>query len=166
MEQRDLYDINRNLTNETIYKGEKIPEGRYILVVLAIIRNSKGEFLIQKRSIQKGGKYASTGGHAKTGESSIEAMLTEIKEELGLTLKKQELKLVFSGREDSTQVFFDLYYLEKDIDLETLTLQKEEVESAHWLSFNEIEKLIKNGLFLENHIEELYRVIDILELVV
>lgn len=164
MEQRDLYDINRNLTNETIYKGEKIPEGRYILVVLAIIRNSKGEFLIQKRSLQSDGKYGSTGGHAKTGESSIEAMLTEIKEELGLTLNKEELKLVFSGREDSTQVFFDLYYLEKDIDLESLTLQKEEVESAHWLSFNEIENLIKDGLFLENHIEELYRVIDILEL--
>lgn len=164
MEQRDLYDINRNLTNETIYKGEKIPEGRYILVVLSIIRNSKGEFLIQKRSIKKDGKYGCTGGHAKTKESSIEAMLTEIKEELGLTLKKQELKLIFSGREDSSQVFFDLYYLEKDIDLKSLTLQKEEVDFVKWLSLSEIEKLIKDGLFLENHIEELYRAIDILEL--
>lgn len=164
MEQRDLYDINRNLTNETIYKGEKIPKDRYILVVLAIIRNSKGEFLIQKRSLQKDGKYGSTGGHAKSGESSIEAMLTEIKEELGLTLNKEELQLVFSGREDSSQVFFDLYYLEKDIDLESLTLQREEVDFVKWLSLNEIEMLIEDGLFLENHIEELYRVIDILKL--
>lgn len=164
MEQRDLYDINRNLTNETIYKGEKIPKDRYILVVLAIIRNSKGEFLIQKRSLQKDGKYGSTGGHAKSGESSIEAMLTEIKEELGLTLNKEELQLVFSGREDSSHVFFDLYYLEKDIDLESLTLQREEVDFVKWLSLNEIEMLIEDGLFLENHIEELYRVIDILKL--
>lgn len=164
MEQRDLYDINRNLTNETIYKGEKIPKDRYILVVLAIIRNSKGKFLIQKRSLQKDGKYGSTGGHAKSGESSIEAMLTEIKEELGLPLKKEELQLVFSGREDSSHVFFDLYYLEKDIDLESLTLQREEVDFVKWLSLNEIEMLIEDGLFLENHIEELYRVIDILKL--
>lgn len=67
MEKRDLYDINRNLTGETIYKGETIPENKYINVVLAFIQNSKCEFLIQKRSIQKDGMYGSTGGHAKTG---------------------------------------------------------------------------------------------------
>ena len=53
MEKRDLYDINRNLTGETIYKGQTIPEGKYILVVLSFIENSEGKFLIQKRSIQK-----------------------------------------------------------------------------------------------------------------
>ena len=52
-EKRDLYDINRNLTGETIYKGEEIPEGRYINVVLVFIQNSKGDFLIQKRSERK-----------------------------------------------------------------------------------------------------------------
>ena len=46
MEKRDLYDINKNLTGETIYKGEQIPKDRYILVVLIFIQNSKGEFLI------------------------------------------------------------------------------------------------------------------------
>ena len=50
MERRDLYDENRNLTGETILKGEEIPKGRYIVVVLVFIQNSKGEFLIQKRS--------------------------------------------------------------------------------------------------------------------
>ena len=47
MEKRDLYDINRNLTGETIYKGDSIPDGKFILVVLSFIQNSKGEFLIQ-----------------------------------------------------------------------------------------------------------------------
>ena len=49
MEKRDLYDINRNLTGETIFKDEKTPKDRYILVVLVFIQNSKGDFLIQKR---------------------------------------------------------------------------------------------------------------------
>ena len=50
MEKRDLYDINRNLTGETIFKSEDIPKDRYIVVVLVFIQNSEGKFLIQKRS--------------------------------------------------------------------------------------------------------------------
>lgn len=113
MEKRDLYDINRNLTGETIYKGDSIPNGKFILVVLSFIQNSKGEFLIQKRSVQKGGKYASTGGHAKTGETSIQAMMTEINEEVGLNVNEDELDLFYSGRDDIDKVFFDLYYIKK-----------------------------------------------------
>jgi len=71
MEKRDLYDINKNLTGETIFKGEDIPEDRYIVVVLVYIQNSEGKFLIQKRSKIKNGKYATTGGHPKNGEDSI-----------------------------------------------------------------------------------------------
>ena len=149
MEKRDLYDINRKLTGETIYKGEKIPENRYINVVLVFIQNSKGEFLIQKRSIQKDGMYGSTGGHAKTGESSIQAIMTEIKEEIGLTVEENELELIYSGRADISQAFFDIYYLKKDININDLVLQKEEVEFVKWYSTEEINKLAKDGLFLK-----------------
>ena len=37
MEKRDLYDEKRNLTGETIYKGEPVPDGKYIIVVLIFI---------------------------------------------------------------------------------------------------------------------------------
>ena len=164
MEKRDLYDINRNLTGKTIYKGDIIPNNNYIIVVLAFIQNSKGEFLIQKRSLKKDGKYGSTGGHAKTGENSITAMITEIKEELGITVNSQDLKLIYSGREDNTQVFFDIYYLNKDFEISDLTLQEDEVESVSWLSIDEIENLIKNNLFLSNHVEEFYRVLNFLNM--
>ena len=116
--------MNINLTGETIYKGEEVPEGKYIIVVLVIIKNSKGEFLIQKRSKQKQGKFAGTGGHVKTGQTSKEGMLEEIQEELGLTVKPEELELMFSGREDNAKVFFDLYYLERDIDIKDLVFKK------------------------------------------
>ena len=81
MEKRDLYDKNRNLTGKTIYKGESIPEGSYIIVVLIYIQNSKGEFLLQKRSARKNGLWATTGGHPKSGEDSIQGILTEVKED-------------------------------------------------------------------------------------
>ena len=163
MEKRDLYDINRNLTGETIYKGEEVPEGKYIIVVLVIIKNSKGEFLIQKRSKQKQGKFAGTGGHVKTGQTSIEGMLEEIQEEIGLIVKPEELELMFSGREDNARVFFDLYYLEKDIDIKDLVLQEEEVELVKWATVDEIKEMIQNDEFLINHAEEFLRVEEILK---
>lgn len=162
MEKRDLYDINRNLTGETIYKGDSIPDGKFILVVLSFIQNSKGEFLIQKRSVQKGGKYASTGGHAKTGETSIQAMMTEINEELALNANEDELHLVYSGREDEDKIFFDLYYMKKDFSTNSLILQKEEVESVKWMTVDEIKQLISTNEFLDSNIDEFYKILDYL----
>lgn len=161
MEKRDLYDKNRNLIGETIYKGEAIPANRYIVVVLSFIQNSKGDFLIQKRSKRKNGKYACTGGHPKSGENSAQGIITEIEEEIGLTVEENELDLIYSGREDQEQVFFDIYYIKKDFEIESLVLQEDEVESVHWFSLPEIKKLISDGLFFENHAEEVYRMIDI-----
>lgn len=162
MEKRDLYDINRNLTGETIYKGDSIPDGKFILVVLSFIQNSKGEFLIQKRSVQKGGKYASTGGHAKTGETSIQAMMTEINEELALNANEDELHLVYSGREDEDKIFFDLYYMKKDFSTNSLILQKEEVESVKWMTVNEIKQLISTNEFFDSNVDEFYKILDYL----
>ena len=161
LEKRDLYDINRKLTGETIFKGEEIPKDRYIIVVLVFIQNSKGEFLIQKRSIRKNGKYASTGGHAKSGETSLQGIQSEIQEEIGLSVNENELELIYEGREDNTQVFFDIYYLKEDIDINDLVLQEEEVESVQWFNSNEIKLLINDGLFMDSHAEEFFRMIDI-----
>ncbi len=162
MEKRDLYDSNRNLTGETIYKGDSIPDGKFILVVLSFIQNSKGEFLIQKRSVQKGGKYASTGGHAKTGETSIQAMMTEINEELALNANEDELHLVYSGREDEDKIFFDLYYMKKDFSTNSLILQKEEVESVKWMTVDEIKHLISTNEFFDSNVDEFYKILDYL----
>ena len=161
MEKRDLYDANRHLTGETIYKGELIPQNRYIIVVLSFIQNSQGDFLIQKRSVKKDGKYASTGGHVKTGETSIQGIISEITEELGLNVKENELELIYSDQEDKEQVFFDVYYLKKDFKIEDLVLQAEEVESVQWASLSKIKQLIAEDLFLNNHAEEVFRMVEI-----
>ena len=161
MEKRDLYDINRNLTGETIFKGEQVPENRYIVVVLAFIQNSDGKFLIQKRVERKGGKYASTEGHPKSGETSKEGIITEVYEELGIKLEKEELQLFYSGRTDENRAFWDDYYIKKDIeDLNSLKLQEDEVSSVQWLSEEEIRELIKEGKFFENDIEEFEILLD------
>lgn len=161
-EKRDLYDSNGNLTGITIEKGEPKPKNRYIYIVIVFIQNSKGEFLIQKRSKNKDGKYGTTGGHLKTKENSIQGIIREIKEEIGLLVKEEELERIYSGRSDKYQTIFDIYYLKKDCKVEQLKIQKEEVESINWYPLNKIEKIIKEGNFLENHAEKLSIMIEYL----
>ena len=161
MEKRDLYDSKRNITGETILKGEKIPPNRYIIVVLVFIQNSEGKFLIQKRSKRKNGKYATTGGHPKSGESSIQGIITEVNEEIGLKLKSNDLKLYFSGRSDAERVFWDDYYVKMDVkDIKKLKLQEEEVSLVEWLSEDEIKQLMKEDKFFKNHYEEFEILLD------
>lgn len=56
METRDLYDIHRNLIGKTIKKDDKIPDNAYIMMVVIFIQNNNNDFLIQKRSLDKGGE--------------------------------------------------------------------------------------------------------------
>ena len=161
LEKRDLYDKNRNLTGETIFKGEEIPEGKYINVVLVFIQNSEGKFLIQKRSEIKNGKYATTGGHPKSGETSLQGIITEVKEEIGVDVKPADLVLYYGGRSDTEKVFWDDYYIKMDIpNIEELKLQEEEVASVHWFSADEINQLMKKEMFFMNHYEEFEFLLD------
>lgn len=154
MEKRDLYDEKRNLTGETIYKGEPVPDGKYIIVVLIFIQNSDGKIMIQKRSKQKGSTYAATGGHPKTGETSRDGIITEVKEELGLDISNENLIVYYSGMWEQEHVFCDCYYLKKDIDLNDINLQKDEVDSVYWFSIDEVNSLIDEGKFFPNNIFE------------
>ena len=161
MEKRDLYDSERNLTGETIFKGEKTPEGRYIIVVLVFIQNSEGKFLIQKRSERKNGKYATTGGHPKSGENSVQGILTEVEEEIGLKLNPDDLQLYFSGKSEKERVFWDDYYIKMDVeDIKKLKLQEEEVEDVEWFSESEIIESMKQDKFFKNHYEEFEILMD------
>ena len=158
MEYLDLYDKNKKLTGKKILRGvDEIPKDNYINIVVIFIENSKGEFLIQKTSIKKGSIWATTGGHVKSGQTSKEAIIEETKEELGIDISKEKIKLIVSKRFDD--VFIDSYYLKKDINIDKLLLQKEEVELVKWLSIDEINKLIKENKFRESNIEFLKLII-------
>lgn len=151
MEKRDLYDENRKITGETIFKGEKVPKGRYYITVVVWIQNNEGEFLIQKRVLKKDGKWSTTGGHPVSGETSKQGIFTEIKEELGLDLTDKEIILLKTIKTEDD--FVDLYYLKADVDINNVVMQKEEVEDVKWASIEEIKKLIKDKRFSDSHTE-------------
>ena len=151
MEKRDLYDENKILTGEVISKGDYVPKGRYYLTVVVWIENSKGEFLIQKTVPEKHHMWATTGGHPKSGESSLDGIVQEVKEELGLIINPRKFTLFKTIKTEDD--FIDLYYAQQDFDLDEITLQEEEVEEVKWASRKDIGSLIEDGEFLPPHIE-------------
>lgn len=151
MEYRDLYDKERNLTGKVIKKDDLVPSGYYYITVMVFIENLKGEILLQKRSKEKGGVWATTGGHPKAGQSSLEGMQAEIKEELGIDVSLNDLVLFKTIKTEDD--FLDLYYLKKDINLNDIKIQAEEVQVANWFTIEEIEEMIKTGEFFKWHID-------------
>lgn len=149
MELRDLYDENKKITGETIYKGQDVPKGRYYITVVVFIQNNKNEFLLQKRVKKKDGKWATTGGHPVSGETSKQGIITEIKEELGINVVEENVKLFKTIKTEDD--FVDIYYLKEDIDINEIKIQKEEVEDVKWSTIDEIQKMIQQEIFSESH---------------
>lgn len=147
----DLYDDNKVLTGEVIEKGRDIPKGRYYLTVVVWIENSKGEFLLQLTSPKKHHRWSTTGGHPISGQSSLDGIVTEIKEELGIDVVSEDLILFKTIKTEDD--FIDLYYLKMNIDAKEIVIQEEEVEEIKSASILEIRKMIEEDVFLPPHIE-------------
>lgn len=154
MELFDVYDDFFVKTGQTHERGIPLEKGSNLLVVQIWIKNTKGEYLITKRhpSLWMGNMYQTTGGCAITNESSMDAILRETSEEIGLTLKKDELEQFTHYHQVKNPLlggaFFDIYYLKKDIPLQNITLQKEETIDARWATTKEIIELEKKGQFM------------------
>lgn len=71
-------------------------------------------------------EIATTGEHVKLGQTSYEAILSEASEELGINISNDNVKKVDSYIFGFA--FIDVYYLKKDIEINDLELQYEEVE--------------------------------------
>jgi len=146
MELFDVYDRNKMFTGKVKEKHDFL-ENEYSMSCFIWIVNENGELLIQQRSLKddnKPGLWSITGGAVDCGETSLDASVRELNEEIGLKIDKDELFLIATERRKNK--FFEYYFLEKNIDLEQLTLQKEEVESVKWITIDEYENNISNAL--------------------
>ncbi len=165
MEFFDVYNSDRTKTGLKCERGGEMPSGGYRLVVHICIFNSKDEMLIQKRqSCKHAFPYMwdlSAGGSVISGETSAEGAERETLEELGLKtdLGKKMPCLTFFCE----NIFDDYYIINKDIDLDELTLQESEVSDVKWASLEEIMEKINKGVFVpykESFIKLLFELKD------
>lgn len=144
----DVYDENRNLTGRVHRRGDPMKEGDYHLVVHVWMMNSEGEFLLTKRSPNKGfpNMWESTGGSALAGDDSLTAAFREVREETGLSLDPQKGKLVLTFR--ISDYFRDVWLFRQDFDLQDVVLQPEETVDKMYGDRDKILELAERGEFV------------------
>ena len=159
MEYLQLFDENKNMLKETVTRDNKqdMKKGNYFMIILLFIENDKHEFLIQKTSKERGSVYATTGGHVSYGDDNITTVIKEAKEELGITLTKDEIVFIDSEKHDIA--YCDIFYVHKNIPIEDFKTQKEEVDQVYWMSEEKIDKLIKEEKFRKRNIEQYQKVL-------
>ena len=154
MEYFDIVDINGMPTGETVSRDEAHDKGIPHRTVHTWVVKKEGtgcKILLQKRSAEKDsfpGMYdTSSAGHISAGDEPLESAIRELGEELGIGAAKDDLS--FAGKFHFTyevefrgkmfrddQVAF-VYVFDKPVDINTLTLQTEEVEEVKWFDLEE-----------------------------
>ena len=137
----DIYDINKNKTGRIAERNAyNFQKGEYHIVVTGIIMNSKNEILISKRAKNKkfGGMWECNGGSILSGETSLEGILRELKEELGIKFTKKEAIFLKEIRRDKIPPDFkDLWLFRRDIKIEDITFPDGEAIEAKWVNIEE-----------------------------
>lgn len=145
----DLYDENRNKIGKTAERGvTQLKEGEYHIVVNGIILNPENKILIDKRNPAKkhGGMWECSGGSILKGESSLEGILRELREELGIEFtEKEAIYLKEIKSEKVPQDFKDLWLFKRDIKDEEITLPDGEAIAYKWVTIDEFMEMFKNG---------------------
>ncbi len=164
--------MKHEMIDEYNTRGEKIgivdkavahEKGLWHKSIHVWVINDKNEILIQYRSAEKD-LYPNTwdcsfAGHIDAGESSIEAVLREGKEELDIDIYLENLQYIFTNREmfEYGQVksneFVDIYILRQNVCLQNIELQTEEVSDVKYVSIKEFFQLIENGNVMPHKIE-------------
>ena len=151
METWDVYDNKGNTTGKTKTRNDVFLDGEYHLVVSLWILNEDGKLLIQKRTPTKridSGLWSIISGTAQAGESSEQACVREVAEEIGLTFCPQDIKLF--SRSFGKDIIIDDYITIHNFPLTDAILQTDEVSEIKWASIEEVQILFYDGQFLND----------------
>ena len=152
MEIFDVVDCNRKKLNYTKTRGETLLDNEYnIGVELWIFNNHK--LLMTKRSIKKSHplKWEIPGGCSQSNESSIDTLIREIKEELGISIKDSDYK--FLETSIYKKQFIDIYKSNIKINHDKIILQKDEVCDINFFTKEEFLKMAKNDEIVKSVFE-------------
>jgi isopentenyl-diphosphate Delta-isomerase len=176
MEMVDVLTADGNKTTASISRNEAHSKGLWHRTVHVWIKNGRGDLLLQKRSSTKethpGLWDISCAGHLSAGDSSIEAALREMQEELGISCENNTLKFLFTLSQQyaspdhliTDNEITDVFLLTKPIEEHAVSPDPKEVAEVAVFNVNELKKKLvtKKEIFVphEEEYRRLFRVLD------
>ncbi|GBE04962.1 MAG TPA: NUDIX domain-containing protein [Nitrospirae bacterium] len=120
-------------------------------VVHVLVFNSKGELILQKRSMNKDvapGKWdTSVGGHVNSGETLDKAVQREMEEELGITVVRPEFLYSYIH---SNQYETELVYTYSCVYDREIKHQQDEIDEVRAWPMDEIRENMGKGVLSDN----------------
>ena len=144
-EWNDIYDENRQKTGKIHLRGTPWPQGEYGLVVCVWVCDGKGKLLLTRRAPEKSypGTWENSGGAAKAGESSLQAIRRELYEETGILAEPEEFFLMDQGKDSCT--YYDFYCIQKSTSLSEIVLLPGETDDVMWADFEKVRQMVRQG---------------------
>ncbi|MBE7074868.1 MAG: NUDIX domain-containing protein [Clostridiales bacterium] len=156
------------------YRSVVHQKGLYHQEIGVIPVNNKGEVLLQRRSKNKKSYpncWGLCAGHVVEKQSTTEAAVMEVNEELGLSINENDLKILVNktkNERNDNKCFATCFYVLTDKLLDFFKKQDEEVEELKWFSIDEFEDLIisenncifKNNKYYRLIIKNLKQIVD------
>lgn len=150
----DILDSTAKPLGKNKSRFEIHRDGDYHLAVEIWLQNKQNQLLIQKRSSTKDSHpnlwEISCSGHVDHGETSLQAAVRELQEELGIAVQPADLDFrqrffepaILNQGTYINNEFKDLYLLASDLSIEDFKFPPEEVSALRWIDAQELEKLI------------------------
>ena len=156
-EYNDIYDKDKNITGRIHQRGTPWKKGEYGLVVCVWVYDGKGNLLMTRRAKEKSfaGTWENSGGAAKAGENSRQAIARELYEETGICAAEDAFEFLEATRDKTCH--YDFYCLQRQIPLEKIRLQPGETDDAKWVSFAQVHEMIEKGQICQVIAEQFLR---------
>ena len=154
-EKFDVLNELGEFTGKVATRDECHTNGLWHRAVYAFIVDKDFNVLLQKRSANKKlwpNKWDVTiGGHVNAGEFGRQALIRECREELGIDISDDDIKYLvgttsrYNKNGYINNHYDECYLITKDVNINDLVLQKEEVSDAKYFSKDEIITRINNN---------------------
>ena len=154
-EKLDVLNERGEFTGNVATREECHREGLWHRAVYGFIIDKNSNVLLQKRSKYKKlwpNKWDVTvGGHVDAGEFGRQALIREVKEELGISINDDDIKYLVGSTSINEQGniinkhYNECYLITKNIDISDIKIQKEEVSEVRYFSKDELLKRISNN---------------------
>lgn len=109
-------------------------------VYLMLVRN--GQILLSRR-YNTGfcdGQYSLPAGHLDGNETFIQALIREVKEEIGINLDPSALKLVHTMSRKSAEERVDFFFITDRYDGEPKIMEPHKYDDLRWFKLDELPK--------------------------